>query len=192
MLVLKLFLNKTLGAWQNTGGWNETSARGIWVAGNGKEKKKGRSSENKLVVLHLTWGQRSLCRFWVLLGQQESVCLCLLVKRTAKGYVRTMAQLLKCLGHILWLWSGVEECLCQNWCETNYSEPFGESCCVNSKEQAALSVCFVGRRKSWIIFMCMFHSGFLIKLQGRGSSVVEQSLSWVLVISNWSVQMRKC
>lgn len=77
------------------------------MAGSGKEKREGRSSENKLVVLHLTCDQRNSCRFWVLLGQQESVCLCLLVKRTAKGYVRTVAQFLTVSGaHLLTLkWS---------------------------------------------------------------------------------------
>lgn len=68
------------------------------MSGNGKEKREGRSSENKLVVLHLTCDQRNLCRFWVLLGQQGRVYLCPLVKRTAKSYVRTVARLLRCLG----------------------------------------------------------------------------------------------
>lgn len=96
------------------------------MAGNGQEKKEGRSSENKLLVLHLTWDQRNLCRVWVLLGQQEIVCLCLLMERTAKGYVRTEAQLLKCLG--TFSNSEVEFkgfYLCQNCCESSYSEPFG-------------------------------------------------------------------
>lgn len=97
------------------------------MAGKDKEEKEGRSSENKLVVLHLTWDQRNLCRFWVLLGQQESVCLCLLVKRTAKLCQNHGSTPQGSGAHFLTLeFRGVS--LCQNWCV-----PFGESCCVSSK-----------------------------------------------------------